>query len=222
MTIHITITSDFICPWCLIGERRLAQALEEVPADTDITLDWRPFELNPDMVPDGMDRRTYRSSKFGSWERSQHLDAQTVAAAIGDGIAFDYEAMAKTPNTFLAHRLMRLAERSDLATEVARAVFSAYFEQGRDIGDAATLAEIAAEAGLDRHQVDAFLATEDGTAEVRTIEAESRDSGVRSVPLFDIAGQEISGAQSVAAFTEALCRAVEQQTICADGTCSAD
>lgn len=222
MTTRITITSDFICPWCFIGERRLAKALQALPADTDIALEWRPFELNPDMPPEGQNRKTYRSLKFGSWERSQLLDAQTVAAAADDGIAFNYEAMEKTPNTFLAHRLMRLAERHGLATAIARAVFSAYFEQGRDIGDAATLADIAAENGLDRQQAEAYLAGEDGADEVRAAEQEGRERGVRGVPLFDIAGETISGAQSVETFTAALQRALEQDMACTGGACSID
>ncbi len=220
MTIQITITSDFICPWCFIGERRLAKAIEALPADTNVELQWHPFELNPDMRSEGLNRKTYRSLKFGSWERSQLLDAQTAAAARGDDIAFNYEAMEKTPNTFLAHRLMRLAADHGLATGVARAVFSAYFEHGRDIGDAATLVEIAAENGLDHQQTEAFLAGEEGVAEVRAGEQDSQGRGVRSVPLFDIAGEIISGAQSVQTFTTALQRAIEQDDACTGGTCS--
>lgn len=220
MTIQIAITSDFICPWCFIGERRLAKAIEALPADTNVELQWHPFELNPDMRPEGLNRKTYRSLKFGSWERSQLLDAQTAAAARGDHIAFNYEAMEKTPNTFLAHRLMRLAADQGRATEVARAVFSAYFEHGRDIGDAATLVEIAAENGLDHQQTEAFLAGEEGVAEVRAAEQDSQGRGVRSVPLFDIDGEFVSGAQSVQTFTTALQRAMEQDDACTGGACS--
>ena len=220
MTIHITVTSDFICPWCFIGERRLAKAIEALPTDTNIELQWRPFELNPDMRSEGLNRKTYRSLKFGSWERSQLMDAQTVAAARGDDIAFNYEAIEKTPNTFLAHRLMRLAEHHELATEVARAVFSAYFEHGRDIGNVATLVDIATQNGLDRQQTEAFLAGEEGVEEVRAAERDVQGRGVRSVPLFDIGGEIISGAQSVQTFTTALQRAMEQDDACTGGTCS--
>lgn len=220
MTIQITVTSDFICPWCFIGERRLAKAINALPADTTVELQWRPFELNPDMRSEGMNRQTYRSLKFGSWERSQLLDAQTSAAARGDDIAFNYEAMEKTPNTFLAHRLMWLAAHHGLATEVARAVFLAYFEHGRDIGDAATLVEIAAENGLDHQRTAVFLAGEEGTAEVRAAEQDGQSRGVRSVPLFDIDGEIISGAQSVETFAAALQRTIERDDACTGGTCS--
>ena len=91
------------------------------------------------MPAEGMNRRVYRSLKFGSWERSSMLDAQTVAAAKDGEAAFDYAAMEKTPNIFAAHRLMRLGERNGVATALADALLSVYFEQGRDIGDIAAL-----------------------------------------------------------------------------------
>lgn len=220
MTLNITITSDFICPWCLIGERRLEKAIAALPAGVAVERRWRPFELNPDMPPQGMDRRAYRSLKFGSWEHSQRLDAQTVAAAADDAVDFDYAAMARTPNTLLAHRLTWFAERRGLATPIAAALFSAYFEQGRDIGDARVLADIAAENGLDRDEAGAFLAGEDGTREVRDAERAVQAGGVRSVPLFDIDGEIVSGAQSVAAFEAALRRAAARQDDCSTGACS--
>jgi len=207
MPIRIAITSDFICPWCYIGERRLAGAIAALPAGTTVELTWRPFELNPAMPPEGMDRKTYRSLKFGNWERSRMLDAHTVAAAQGDGIVFDYDAMEKTPSTILAHRLMQLAARHGLATPVAQALFRAYFAQGLDLGDAGTLAAIAGRQGLDQDEVTAFLAGAQGVAEVRAAQRDARIGGVRSVPWFDIAGEAVSGAQSVEVFTAALQRA---------------
>lgn len=220
MNLTVTITSDFICPWCLVGERRLAKALASLPEGTTVQTRWRPFELNPDMPVQGVDRKTYRSMKFGNWARSQAMDAHTVEAGKGDGIAFDYAAIAKTPNTFLAHRLMQLAEREGVATAVAGAVFSAYFEQGRDIGDAAVLADIAVENGLIREAVTAFLSSDDGVEEVRAAERIVQAQGVRSVPLFDIGGEIVSGAQSVEQFELALQRAAGLAEGCADGVCS--
>jgi len=208
MPIRIAITSDFICPWCYIGERRLARAIATLPAETAIELTWRPFELNTAMPAEGMDRKTYRSLKFGNWERSRMLDAHTVAAAQGDGIVFDYDAMQRTPNTLLAHRLMQLAARHGLATQVAQALFQGYFEQGLDLGDAGTLAAIAGKQGVDHDEVATFLAGAQGLAEVRAAQQDARLSGVRSVPWFDIAGEVISGAQSVEVFTAALRRAL--------------
>lgn len=220
MNLTVTITSDFICPWCFVGERRLAKALATLPEGVTVETRWRPFELNPDMPVQGVDRKTYRSMKFGSWARSQAMDAHTVEAGQDDGIAFDYAAITKTPNTFLAHRLMQLAEREGVSTGVANAVFSAYFEQGRDIGDAAVLADIAVENGLSREVVTAFLSSDESVQEVREAEHAVQAQGVRSVPLYEIGGEIVSGAQSVEQFELALQRAAGLAGGCADGACS--
>ena len=227
MTLTIKITSDFICPWCLVGERRLEQAIATLPDGADIELQWQPFELNPDMRPDGMDRKVYRSLKFGSWERSQMLDAHTVEAARDDGIAFDYAAIQKTPNTLAAHRLMRFAAGQGDATPLAEAIFSAYFEQGRDIGDTAVLSDIAAETGLDRSEALAYLVAGDGATEVHEAERSVVDGGVRSVPHFDIDGRVISGAQPIEVFAAALRRGLalkssETEADCSTGACAID
>ena len=111
MDIPISVTSDFICPWCYIGEKRLARAIGLLPTEIDVQLQWLPFELNPDMPPEGMERRAYLARKFGSSEHGQAIQARTVLAGRDDGATFDYEAIKRTPNTFLAHRASYLAQR---------------------------------------------------------------------------------------------------------------
>ncbi|WP_413727554.1 DsbA family oxidoreductase [Sodalis sp. RH19] len=218
MSIPVTVTSDFICPWCLIGHRRLARAIRTLPTGVCVEVSWRPFELNPDMPAEGMDRKVYRALKFGSWERSRQLDAQTVTAAHGDDVAFDYDAIERTANTFQAHRLMRFAQRHGVADALGNALLSAYFEQGRDIGNRATLAEIAVERGLARDAVATFLAGEEESDAVRAIERALHDAGIRGVPSVDIDGEVISGAQPAEVFTEVLLRAAERAGAC----CAAD
>ncbi|HEY0124972.1 MAG TPA: DsbA family oxidoreductase [Rhizobium sp.] len=224
MSIPVTITSDFICPWCLIGERRLIKAIEELPEGTSVELRWQPFELNPSMPVDGMNRKIYRSMKFGSWERSRMLDAQTVAAAQDDDVAFDYDAIEKTPNTFQAHRLMRFAEQFGAANALGNALLSAYFEHGRDVGDITTLTDIAVEQGLDRERVAAFLASDEESDAIRDVERSLQVSGV---PNFNIDGEVISGAQPQQVFDDALRRAAERAATdasfaseCAGGVCT--
>lgn len=220
MTVTVTITSDFICPWCLIGERRLGKAIENLPAGTEVALKWLPFELNPDMAPEGMNRKIYRSLKFGSWERSQMLDAHTVEAAKNDAIAFNYADIERTPNTLAAHRLMQLAQQQDKATQMATSIFRAYFEQGRDIGNAEILADIAAEIGMDRAQAAAFLKQEAGLEVVRNLELSIQNRGVRGVPSFEIGGQIIAGAQPIEVFEKALRQAAEEDEACSTGVCT--
>src|SRR3954452_24949265 len=154
----IDMVSDVICPWCFIGKRRLEKAL----GDRAATVRWQPFQLNPDMPQEGIDRKSYRIRKFGSWERSQELDAQVVAAGQGDAIAFNFDKMDRTPNTLDAHRVIWLAGERGAQDAVVEALFLAYFTDGRNLSDRATLAGVAAGAGLDRAEVDELLAGDKG------------------------------------------------------------
>jgi predicted DsbA family dithiol-disulfide isomerase len=196
----IDVISDVICPWCFIGKRRLEKALSDRPA----TVRWRAFQLNPDMPRQGIDRRAYRTRKFGSWERSLELDAQVAAAGEGEGIAFNFEKMARTPNTLDAHRVIRLAGERGVQDAVVEALFLAYFTDGLDLSDRATLAEIAAEAGLDRVEVDGLLAGDNGLDVVRAGEEQARRLGVSGVPFFVVNGRvALSGAQPPELFRQA-------------------
>jgi predicted DsbA family dithiol-disulfide isomerase len=207
---QISVTSDFVCPWCYIGEKRLARAIERLPTGIDVQLQWLPFELNPDMPTDGMDRRSYRSRKFGSWERSQAMDAQTVLAGRDDGATFDYEAIKRTPNTFLAHRVSWLAQREGKQRAFVEAAFQAYFAHGRDIGSEGILAEIASGIGLDRDAVAAFLSSDDGVESVRALERTALERGVRGVPYFDIGGTTIVGARPAETILQTVIEAVDR------------
>ena len=131
----IDVISDVICPWCLIGKRRLEKALGNRPA----VVSWHPFQLNPDMPREGIDRKSYRIRKFGSWERSQELDAQVAAAGQGEGITFNFDKMDRTPNTLDAHRIIWLAGERGVQDAVVEAMFLAYFTDGGDLSDRATL-----------------------------------------------------------------------------------
>jgi predicted DsbA family dithiol-disulfide isomerase len=221
MTDHplvVTVTHDFICPWCLVGERRLARAIASLPDPSAVRVRYRAYELNPGMPEEGLDRRQYRSAKFGSWEYSQMLDAKTVEAARGDGIAFAYDRIERTPNTRRAHRLMVLAEREGLAERLSDALLSAYFERGRDIGDLDMLRAIAGEVGLDRDEAEDFLVGEAGLEEVLADEAEAARSSVGGVPAIAIGDTVISGAQPWPVIAAALRRALpEPQTATAIG-----
>ena len=149
-TLAIDVISDAICPWCWVAKRRLDSAIAAIAPDVTATVTWRPFELNPEMPKVGVDRCAYRSAKFGSWQHSQALDAQVAAAGRSEGLAFNHDKMERTPNTVDAHRLIRLAGQQGKQDVVVEGLFAAYFNEGRDIGDPAVLADIGASAGLDR------------------------------------------------------------------------
>lgn len=181
----IDVVSDAICPWCWIGKRQLGLALEELAADgLRFEVRWRPFQLNPDLPPEGVDRRAYRSAKFGSWERSQELDRRVAEAGAAVGLGFRHDLMARTPNTVDAHRLIRLAGTAGRQDAVAEALFRAYFTEGRDIGDRSVLAAVAAEAGMDRERVEAELAGDACREEVLAEDLAARRAGLTGVPSF--------------------------------------
>lgn len=216
MRIRATVVSDFICPWCYIGKRRLLAAVDSLPAGIAVQIHWRPFELNPDMPPDGIDRRTYRTRKFGSWERSLTLDAQVVEAARNDAIAFNYDRVVRTPNTRAAHRLVWLAQHAGDATPLVEAIFRAYFTDGLDIGRPEVLTQTAGAIGYEADQVAAYLATADGSGAVRDLEAQAAAGGIDGVPFVLIERETLVGAHAVSVYREILGRAAEQVSDAAD------
>jgi predicted DsbA family dithiol-disulfide isomerase len=203
--IRIDIVSDAICPWCFIGKRRLERALA-TEAQDGVVVGWRPFQLNPDMPAEGMDRKEYLRLKFGEesgGERYKHV----IAAGLEEGIPFDFGAMRRTPNTIAAHRLIRRAEAEGTQDATVEALFQAYFTRGADIGDLDTLADVAASVGADRDAVRDFLAGDEGEAEVRAEDAFARRVGIQGVPCFVIERKyAISGAQPPEAFAEIFAR----------------
>lgn len=170
----------------------------------DIQVRWTPFELNPRMAREGMSRQEYRQKKFGSAKAVEEMDRRMNAVGAQEGIPFALDRIARSPNTFDAHRLAWFAGRHGVQDRVAQALLRAFFTEGRDIGDRAVLAEIGAEAGLDRDTVRAFLEGEEGSREVREEEQRVRDLGVDAVPFFIVGGKfALSGAQEAEVFLEA-------------------
>lgn len=205
MAIRIEVYSDVICPWCFVGKRRFEAALEALDRRGAFAVVWRPFELNPDMPREGMDRRAYRVAKFGSLERSRALDARLEAVGAGVGIGFAFERIARTPNTFDAHRLIDFAQREGAGEAVVEALFRRYFEGGEDVGRHEVLLDVARAAGLDAGAVGAMLAGDAGAAEVRAAEDEAWRLGITGVPMFVIDGRpRIAGAQDAGTVAEVL------------------
>jgi len=195
MKVTIEVFSDVICPWCYIGKRRLEMALDLLGGKNNVEIVWQPFQLNPDMPFEGIERQTYRSAKFGSWERSLELDARVAAVGASVGISFAFDRIARTPNTFDAHRLIYYAQTEGKQHAVAEALFRGYFTEGRNIGDRQVLTELGAGAGLDRAEVEDLLTSDRGTGEVRLEEERGRRLGINGVPFFLIEGRvALSGA----------------------------
>ncbi|MEM8529685.1 MAG: DsbA family oxidoreductase [Chloroflexota bacterium] len=188
-TIEVRIISDTICPWCFVAKRRFEQAVSQLSPDVRLSVHWQPFELNPNMPPEGMDRVDYRSRKFGSWEYSLKLDDQVSTVGAEEGITFRHDLITRTPNTFNAHRLIWLAEQEGVQDATVEALFRAYFMTGQDIGEQRVLIEIGTTAGISRARVEALLQSDEGTVAVSEAEAFAYKLGVSGVPTFVIDGK---------------------------------
>jgi predicted DsbA family dithiol-disulfide isomerase len=216
----VDVTSDLICPWCFVAKRRIERAASMLRNSLEIR--WHPFELNPEMPVDGLDRRVYRSAKFGSWEQSQRLDAQVAAAGKEVGIEFRHDLMKRTPNTFRGHVLLAAALREGLQVQnrVAERLFQTYFSKGEDVGDPATLLRIAREFG-----VTALARLEDFDspaliAEVKEAEHMAASAGIRGVPQIAFQGTVVAtGAQQEELIAASLRQILEASGRCEDGVC---
>ena len=203
----IEIASDVICPWCYIGKRRLEEALTLINGEARPTLQWLPFELNPDMPAGGMPRAEYRRAKFGSPERAKQLDARVAAEGRTVGIEFAFERIERTPNTRAAHELIDVAQRQGKGNGVVDALFRAYFEEAKDIGDATVLAEIAL-----RHEVSGWPG-QARREEVGALEDEVRRLGISAVPTFIFARRfGVSGAHPPESLAQAIRQALAEAT----------
>lgn len=207
---QIEIYSDVVCPWCFIGKRRLEQALETAGHAQQTHIAWRPFQLNPTMPKEGMDRRVYLDAKFGGTEARRAIEERIAKAGEADGIVFAFDRIERTPNTFDAHRLIWFAEQQGCQDEVVEALFHSYFAKGREIGNLDSLAEIASDCELNREEVERFLSSGRAVQEVRAEEAAGHRLGIRGVPYFILNGSiSISGAQLPDIFVSALQQAEE-------------
>ncbi|MEL6991823.1 MAG: DsbA family oxidoreductase [Pseudomonadota bacterium] len=186
--IKLDIISDPICPWCYIGKTLLDQALAERP-DHPFEIAWHPFQLNPDMPADGMDRKEYLETKFGGKDGAIRAYAPVLERAEAAGLTIDFAAIPRTPNTLDAHRLIHWAGIEGRQMPVAMALFRAYFEEGRDIGDADVLSDIADSAGMDAAVVRKLLQSTADAADIRKRDAQFREMGVTGVPCFIVNGQ---------------------------------
>lgn len=193
--VKLDIISDPICPWCYIGKTNLDKALLQFP-DHPFTIEWHPFQLNPDMPRGGMDRRDYLETKFGGKEGAVKAYAPVVEHAEKVGALINFDAMKITPNTIDAHRLIHWAGIEQRQSFVVDLLFKTYFVEGRDIGSHEVLADIADTAGMDAAMITRLLATDEDTQTLRDRDAHSRKMGVNSVPTFIVANQHaVPGAQ---------------------------
>ena len=206
---QVEIWSDIACPWCYVGTLRFEQAVEETGLDVEVV--YRSFELDP-TVPTGEDAPAlvdYLANKFGDRSRVQAAHARLAQAGSELGIDFHWSVMRRA-NTFDAHRLLAWALRTEGASRqraLKKALLRAYFTEGRDIADATVLADLAAEAELDRQEAEEVLATDAEAATVRAEEAAAHREGIAAVPTFVVEGEwMLQGALEPEKWVKALTR----------------
>jgi predicted DsbA family dithiol-disulfide isomerase len=205
----VDVVSDVVCPWCYVGKRRLEAALA-LRDDANTAIRWRPFQLDGTIPAEGLDRVTYMTRKFGSLDKIAGIQERLTAIGADEGIAFDFAAIKRSPNTLDAHRLIRWADSLGRQGDIVEALFRAFFVEGRDIGDRAVLADIAAEQGLDRAEAAAMLvASTDVEFVTREIDM-AHQIGVQGVPFFIFAGKlAVSGAEAADVLAAAMAQATE-------------
>jgi len=207
----IDVVSDVVCPWCFIGKRRLEKALALVP-DVPLEVRWRPYFLN-DWVPrEGIDRKTYLETKFGSVERYAGMAGRVQQAAAEEGLVYALDKISRQPNTLDCHRLILWARNAGAATRMKQRLMELYFAEGGDLTDRDVLVAAAAECDLDAEWVRQRLAGQDDVERV-TREAESaKEAGIDGVPCFVFGGRvAVQGAQAPEHLAQAIAHAADGQ-----------
>ncbi|MEE9389509.1 MAG: DsbA family oxidoreductase [Paracoccaceae bacterium] len=202
--IKLDILSDPICPWCLIGKTNLDRALQDNP-NHPFAIEWHPFQLNPNMPSEGVDRRTYLEAKFGGQKGAIEVYSRIDVAAKDVGLDINWSGITRTPNTFNAHRLIHWAGIEGCQIAVVAALFQAYFFDGSDIGDTDTLVKIGETCGMDAGVTARLLSSESDRQPLRERESHSREMGVKSVPTFIVNNQAVvPGAQPASFWAEVI------------------
>ncbi len=214
MALAVDVISDVVCPWCFIGKRRLESALrlyrERSPLAAEPKVTWHPFQLNPDMPAEGVDRDEYVKRKFGAGRAGQ-VYGRVTAVGKQVGIPFDFTKVTRQPNTLAAHSLIALAIDADRQDAMVEALFRAFFLEGVDLTSADRLSEIAAGAGLDAGDVKAFLASENARAHIEAEDKQARKIGVEGVPFFIFNKRvAVSGAQEPEVLLDAMLEAEKE------------
>ncbi len=214
-TLAIDIVSDVVCPWCYIGKRHVEAALAQFRAAhpaTPVAIRWHPFQLNPDLPPEGNDRKAYLEAKFGGPQRAAEIYARVSAAGRNAGLALNFDGIARQPNTLLAHALIAYAqsvEGGGNADAIVERLFKAYFVDGLFIGDIDVLLAIAKECGLDEAATRAVLADPATLEQIAHLDANVRRQGISGVP-FLIFNQKLalSGAQPPEVMLDAMTKSL--------------
>jgi predicted DsbA family dithiol-disulfide isomerase len=209
--IRLDIFSDPVCPWCYLGKANLDRALEAA-ADHPFRIEWHPFQLNPDMPPEGVDKRDYLAARFGGPQKVDEIHDRLRQIARQNGVDLDPDVPKRIPNTLNAHRLIHWAGIEGKQTPLVAALFRAYWKEGRDIGNTSVLADISGAAGMDRSATLRLLEGDADADDILARDQDARHKGVTAVPTFLIAQQYVvSGAQPPETWAKVIAELAEKK-----------
>ena len=182
--LKIDIVSDIVCPWCAIGFKKLSKAMEDLNEEILFEVNWKPYELHPEIPKEGFNKEEYYKIKFGNSigarDRFNHITEEGKKA----GLDFNFNKTKNLPNTFLAHRLLWFSRSKDMQDVIAEALFHAYFTEGRDIGSINELISVATESGLQKTEIEDFFKTDVGSDEILREELRAKEMNIFSVPTY--------------------------------------
>ena len=184
--LKIDIVSDVVCPWCVIGFINLQKAIKELKDQIEFEINWKPYELHPEIPQNGYDKKLYLQQKFGDLSGRQSPYKQIEEIGDSLGFEFNFSKTERIPNTFNAHRLLWKAKREGLQTELSEALFKAYFTDGRDVGSVEVLSDIANEVGIDKEKSKKFLLSKEGGQETADEEMNFIEKSIGAVPTYFI------------------------------------
>jgi predicted DsbA family dithiol-disulfide isomerase len=208
--VTIDVVSDVVCPWCFIGKSRLEKALALKP-EIPVEVRFHPYFLNPWVPPEGMDRKDYLTTKFGSPEGYGQIAERVKAAAAAEGLTYASEKMQRQPNTLDCHRLIRWAGEIGKSAAMKQRLMDLYFTEGADLSNPEVLVRAAADVGLNADEVRARLASDHDVAAVEGQARAAQEAGINGVPFFILGGRfAVSGAQEPEYLAEAIARAAAE------------
>ena len=208
-TMSVDIYSDTVCPWCYLGKRRFELALAGRP-QYEPRINWRPFELNPDLPWDGVERAGYLASKFGDSAQIEASEAALLRHGSAVGLEFRFDLLERVPNTRRSHLLIAHAARQGLSSEVVERIMQAYFEEGCNIADVDELVRLGVEAGLSERDTRSAMVLRAGQDGVVAAERHAAVLGISGVPTFIFDRQySVSGAQEIETFTQVIDQVME-------------
>lgn len=212
MAVEVDFYYDLVCPWCYLGKRRLERALAQINGEFPVQVHWRPYELNPQMPAEGMDRRVYLEQKFGGADAARELEAGLTEAGRVEGIEFAFESITREPNSFNAHRLVQYARGQNREEALVERLFKAYLLQGEDIGLTETLERLGGDVlATTRSAIREFLESREASDQVREEQAGGARLNLTGVPAFVIDRNiQIVGAREPEVLVEALSQAASE------------